>query len=58
MTRIPGIHRALGHAVGMGVRPEHVHDRRRERRARPRIAVLVGVAAGVMAAFVVLSWRR
>jgi 2-polyprenyl-6-methoxyphenol hydroxylase-like FAD-dependent oxidoreductase len=58
MTRIPGIHRALGYVVGMGVRPEHVADGRPMPSQRPRIAVLVAVAAGVAAAFLVLNWRR
>jgi 2-polyprenyl-6-methoxyphenol hydroxylase-like FAD-dependent oxidoreductase len=58
MTRIPGIHRALGYVVGMGVRPEHVADGRPMPSRRPRIAVLVAVAAGVAAAFLVLNWRR
>ncbi len=30
VQRIPGIHRALGYAIGIGVRPEHVRNARRE----------------------------
>jgi 2-polyprenyl-6-methoxyphenol hydroxylase-like FAD-dependent oxidoreductase len=38
---IPGIHRALGYAVGVGARPEHVRE---ETKARPRRAGVVAVA--------------
>jgi 2-polyprenyl-6-methoxyphenol hydroxylase-like FAD-dependent oxidoreductase len=43
--QIPGIHRALGYAVGVGVRPEHVRD---DTGANPRRASLTGlVCAGI-----------
>jgi 2-polyprenyl-6-methoxyphenol hydroxylase-like FAD-dependent oxidoreductase len=54
-SRIPGIHRALGYYIGIGVRPEHVRNRRGKR--PPRAAVVIAVAAGVVAAFVVLRGR-
>jgi 2-polyprenyl-6-methoxyphenol hydroxylase-like FAD-dependent oxidoreductase len=44
--RIPGIHSALGYAVGVGVRPEHVHDEKtlmKQRRTR-----FVGLAGAGM----------
>ena len=47
-VRIPGIHRALGYAVGMGLRPEHV----RTEPAQPtacRVAVYLGTAIGKIA---------
>lgn len=52
---IPGIHRALGYAVGIGVRPEH---HRIERRADPTRMILA-LAAGIVAgAVTVLTLRR
>jgi 2-polyprenyl-6-methoxyphenol hydroxylase-like FAD-dependent oxidoreductase len=54
-SHIPGIHRALGYYIGIGVRPEHVRDRRGKR--PPRVAVAIAVAAGVVAAFIVLRGR-
>ncbi len=55
ITRIPGIHRVLGYAVGMGARPEHV----REEAERPQAwrlspAVLAGI--GIAAAGVACGW--
>jgi hypothetical protein len=56
-VRIPGIHRALGYAVGMGVRPEHVEESepRCERRRFARAAA-IGVAVGLAVA--IAGWRR
>ena len=54
--QIPGIHRALGYAVGVGARPEHVRD---GARANPRGASLAGfvrVGVGLAAVFVVCGW--
>jgi 2-polyprenyl-6-methoxyphenol hydroxylase-like FAD-dependent oxidoreductase len=50
-VRIPGIHRAIGYVVGMGVRPEHV----RPKPPSPvpflsRIAILAGRTLGTVAA--------
>jgi 2-polyprenyl-6-methoxyphenol hydroxylase-like FAD-dependent oxidoreductase len=52
-VRIPGIHRALGYAVGMGVRPEHVQGVPRRRYGRGIVRALaygaaVGAAVGVL----------
>jgi 2-polyprenyl-6-methoxyphenol hydroxylase-like FAD-dependent oxidoreductase len=52
-VRIPGIHRALGYAVGIGMRPEHVRGVPRRRYGRGIVQALafgaaVGAAVGVM----------
>ena len=56
-VHIPGIHRALGYAVGIGVRPEHVEETQprcdRKRFAR---AAAIGIAMGLAVAIV--GWRR
>ncbi len=54
-VRIPGIHRAVGYAVGIGVRPEHVHD---EARARSRrfLAAVVFAGIGIAASAVAFCW--
>jgi 2-polyprenyl-6-methoxyphenol hydroxylase-like FAD-dependent oxidoreductase len=51
-VHIPGIHRALGYAVGVGVRPEHVQDGRR--RSRMKSAALLGI--GAVAAAAACGW--
>ena len=54
--RIPGIHRALGYAVGVGARPEHVRERIRPNQ---RSAFLVKVACagiGIAAGAAVCGW--
>jgi 2-polyprenyl-6-methoxyphenol hydroxylase-like FAD-dependent oxidoreductase len=48
-VRIPGIHRALGYAVGMGVRPEHVRPEPAQSTAC-RVAECLGRAAGKLVA--------
>jgi 2-polyprenyl-6-methoxyphenol hydroxylase-like FAD-dependent oxidoreductase len=54
---IPGIHRALGYAVGIGARPEHVRtDKRPARRGRSLVTVGIGLVAGVTVAIV--TYRR
>jgi 2-polyprenyl-6-methoxyphenol hydroxylase-like FAD-dependent oxidoreductase len=56
-VHIPGIHRALGYAVGMGVRPEHVEETQpRCERKRLARAAAIGVAVGL--AVVIARWRR
>jgi 2-polyprenyl-6-methoxyphenol hydroxylase-like FAD-dependent oxidoreductase len=45
-VRIPGIHRALGYAVGMGVRPEHVEGVPHRRPAGILRALALGAAVG------------
>jgi 2-polyprenyl-6-methoxyphenol hydroxylase-like FAD-dependent oxidoreductase len=53
MVQVPGINRALGYAVGVGVRPEHVADARRPRQRQPLLAIALGAAAGVLLACLV-----
>jgi hypothetical protein len=56
VQHLPGIHRALGYAVGVGARPEHVHE---QRRAKPLVAGLVALgcaAVGGVAAAAVCGW--
>ena len=53
--RIPGIHRALGYAVGVGVRPEHVRDRTPNRRSS-RLALLVCAGTGMAVGAAVCLW--
>jgi 2-polyprenyl-6-methoxyphenol hydroxylase-like FAD-dependent oxidoreductase len=56
VQHIPGIHRALGYAVGVGARPEHVRE---DTGANPRRASLAGlVCAGISlaAASAVCGW--
>jgi 2-polyprenyl-6-methoxyphenol hydroxylase-like FAD-dependent oxidoreductase len=53
-VRIPGIHRALGYAIGMGMRPEHVQDKNVPMRRVPSviaraIVIGVGVVVGIVA---------
>jgi 2-polyprenyl-6-methoxyphenol hydroxylase-like FAD-dependent oxidoreductase len=58
-VHLPGIHRALAYAVGIGVRPEHVRGIRLETRRRHTIArIALGVVAGAAAAIVLLSRPR
>ena len=54
IQRIPGIHSALGYAVGVGARPEHVREvgRSTQRRVGLRRFVLAGVGAGIGAGIV------
>jgi 2-polyprenyl-6-methoxyphenol hydroxylase-like FAD-dependent oxidoreductase len=56
VLRMPGIRRALGYTLGVGVRPEHPHMVRR--RAGPKrmiFALAMGIAAGV---FTAMALRR
>jgi 2-polyprenyl-6-methoxyphenol hydroxylase-like FAD-dependent oxidoreductase len=56
LQRIPGIHRALGYAVGVGARPEHVgkNTRGNPRRACPPGFLRAGI--GLAAAAAVCAW--
>jgi 2-polyprenyl-6-methoxyphenol hydroxylase-like FAD-dependent oxidoreductase len=57
VTRIPGIHRALGYAVGMGARPEHVREEPPPQ--KPKRSLLANAAyfgIGVTAAAVSCGW--
>ena len=55
-TRIPGVHRALGYAVGMGARPEHVHTEPEPQSRPSRVPPAVFAAAGIAAAGLALAW--
>jgi 2-polyprenyl-6-methoxyphenol hydroxylase-like FAD-dependent oxidoreductase len=55
-TRIPGIHRALGYAVGIGMRPEHVREKAWARPCRPRLATAVFAGIGIAAVAAAFSW--
>jgi len=52
---IPGIHRALGYAVGVGARPEHVRERAEEKQ-RGSFGKLVCGVAGIAAGAAVCGW--
>jgi 2-polyprenyl-6-methoxyphenol hydroxylase-like FAD-dependent oxidoreductase len=53
---IPGIHRALGYAVGMGARPEHVREQAPPSPQGPSVAKAVGTVVGIAAATAVVGW--
>ncbi len=60
---IPGVQRALGRVIGMGVRPEHLHDARRTRMEKRGIVKRIAAAgiiaaAGVAAMHLVRAVRR
>jgi 2-polyprenyl-6-methoxyphenol hydroxylase-like FAD-dependent oxidoreductase len=55
VTRIPGVHRALGYAVGIGVRPERVREKAQGRR-RSSLATAVGWGLGLAVATGVVGW--
>ena len=56
VLRVPGVHSALGYAVGIGVRPEHV---RPVKTHGARTAVFIGAAIGAAAGFLAaLAWRN
>ncbi len=55
-VRLPGVHVALGYAVGMGVRPEHV-GRGRERDGQI-LPVAIGFAVGLAAALAAMTMGR
>ena len=56
VLRIPGVRRALGYAVGIGVRPEHI--RGVERRKLPILARAIGAALGAVVAAIAIRKRR
>jgi 2-polyprenyl-6-methoxyphenol hydroxylase-like FAD-dependent oxidoreductase len=53
---IPGIHRALGTAVGVGARPEHVRERNRDSVRNRGLARLVCAGVGIGAGAAVCGW--
>jgi 2-polyprenyl-6-methoxyphenol hydroxylase-like FAD-dependent oxidoreductase len=54
--RIPGIHRALGYAVGVGARPEHVHEDKRPNLLHACLTGLVYGGIGVAATAAACGW--
>jgi 2-polyprenyl-6-methoxyphenol hydroxylase-like FAD-dependent oxidoreductase len=56
VSRIPAIHRALGYAVGVGVRPEHFREKACARTGFPRLATAVFARIGIAAMAVAFSW--
>ncbi len=54
--RIPGIHRALGYAVGVGARPEHVQEPMHEKRRGARLAKFISAGIGIAAGAVACGW--
>jgi len=56
LTRIPGVHRALGYAVGMGARPEHVRTNSEQPLRPSRAPRAAFAAAGIAAAGLALAW--
>jgi 2-polyprenyl-6-methoxyphenol hydroxylase-like FAD-dependent oxidoreductase len=58
-VRLPGVHRALGRAVGLGVLPEHVRSLAPNPPRRITLTrVLIGVAVGMAATLAVLGAMR
>ncbi len=58
-VHVPGIHRVLAYAIGIGVRPEHVQGVERPAgRKRSGIAIAIGVVAGVAAAIFALQRKK
>ena len=55
-SRIPGIHRAIGYAVGIGLRPEHVPGKAWARPRCPRLATAVFAGIGIAAVAAAFSW--
>ncbi len=57
VTQIPGIHRALGRAVGMGARPEHVAANVTSRPRPSRLGMLLLAGIGVAATTAAIAWQ-
>ena len=56
VQHIPGVHRALGYAVGIGARPEHVRNTTRDKRPNVALPAIVCAGIGVAAAAAVCGW--
>ena len=54
--KIPGIHRAVGYAVGIGARPEHVREEASCRPGRLRMPTAVFAGIGIAATAAAFSW--
>jgi len=55
-VRIPGVQRAVGYAVGIGVRPEHVRDEASAPLVRSRMLKVVFAGLSIAAATAAWSW--
>jgi hypothetical protein len=55
-TRIPGIHSALGYAVGIGARPEHVREKATKAPRRSFLTTAMCWGVGLAVATVVVGW--
>jgi 2-polyprenyl-6-methoxyphenol hydroxylase-like FAD-dependent oxidoreductase len=53
---IPGVRRALGYAVGIGMRPEHIAQSARRARRKRLLAIAIGIALG--ATVTILIFRK
>jgi len=56
-VRIPGINHAIGRAVGIGVRPEHIRDARRSPAYRNGRVAKIALGMGMVAGFVI-AYRK
>ena len=56
VQRIPGIHRALGYAVGIGARPEHVRGLPRVNQRNSCLAKFVYAGVGIAASAAACGW--
>jgi 2-polyprenyl-6-methoxyphenol hydroxylase-like FAD-dependent oxidoreductase len=56
VQRIPGIHRVLGYAVGVGARPEHLRERARVHREGASLGRFVCAGVGIAAGAALGAW--
>lgn len=57
-VRVPGVQRAVGRMIGIGVRPEHIGSVPRRPLSRPKLLRAVACAAGAMIGFAVVTLSR
>jgi 2-polyprenyl-6-methoxyphenol hydroxylase-like FAD-dependent oxidoreductase len=59
-VQVPGLQRVLGYAIGMGVRPEHLAERRPRAKMNPRkVAIFAAATAlGILGLVLVTKNRR
>jgi 2-polyprenyl-6-methoxyphenol hydroxylase-like FAD-dependent oxidoreductase len=57
-SNLPGIHRVLGYAIGVGVRPEHVRVPAKPRGLAVALGRAIGIAAGTIVGLAMLRRRR
>jgi 2-polyprenyl-6-methoxyphenol hydroxylase-like FAD-dependent oxidoreductase len=55
-SRIPGIHRAIGYAVGIGMRPEHMREKAEARPRCPRLTTAIFAGIGIVAVAAAFGW--